>query len=282
MRELQVLAMLCLAENAWKFPEEFFAVDGPMQIYELTMHYCTSDYSEHKAVVGHALILLNRLLVSSPRVCTLMEQQNAIQLLLFLFETCEDEGTRAQAIRAVALQCNMNRTNITDPINNNANNNLPGNSNNESNETSAGQPGMAPSNPLICQTQLRQQGGEYTMSSTHHLIAYHTPEHHTHYLRPYPHILSSPSLPMLTPYPHLHSPPPSPSPLGIPLLVQAMRDHVSAKRPLAGLRAGVKILDKYTLDPEDPILQPLNGKKKGSCECQVLLYVEGRFVEGRY
>ena len=42
MRELQVLAMQCLAENAWKFPEEFFAVDGPMQIYELTMHYCTS------------------------------------------------------------------------------------------------------------------------------------------------------------------------------------------------------------------------------------------------
>ena len=38
-----------------------------------------------------------------------------------------------------------------------------------------------------------------------------------------------------------------------------MRDHVSAKRPLVGLRAGVKILDKYALDPEDPILQPLNG-----------------------
>ena len=60
-----------------------------------------------------------------------------------------------------------------------------------------------------------------------------------------------------TSHPPLSTSPPSaityPPPLGIPLLVQAMRDHVSAKRP------GVKILDKYALDPEDPILQPLNG-----------------------
>ena len=186
MREMQVLAMMFLAENAWKFSDEFFAIDGPMKVYEIAMHYCTSDYAEHKNVVSYALILLNRLLTSSQRVRALMEQLNAVQLLLFLFETSEDEGTKAQAVRAVALLCSA-----ANPF--------------EEGESAclASPLGPAP-NPLVCQAQVRQQGG-------------------------------------------------------ISFLVHAMKDHVEAKRPIVGLRAGVKVLEKYILDPEDPLLQPLNG-----------------------
>ena len=49
MRELQVLAMMFLAENAWKFPASFFAIDGPMKVYEVAMHYCTSEVRVRRA-----------------------------------------------------------------------------------------------------------------------------------------------------------------------------------------------------------------------------------------
>ena len=218
MRELQVLAMMFLAENAWKFPASFFAIDGPLKVYEVAMHYCTSEvrfeggfwwgrrlfscvlshihrlfvvqHAEHKALVGYALILFNRLLTTSQRVRALMEQLNAVQLLLFMFEMSEDEGTKAQAVRAIALLCSNGNDPSAVPTGN-------------VDDADAAPLGPAP-DPLVCQAQMRQQGG-------------------------------------------------------IPLLVQAMKTHVSAKRPLAGLRAGVKVIDKYNLDPEDPALQPLSG-----------------------
>ena len=120
----------------------------------------------------------------------LMEHLNAVQLLLYMFELSEDEGTKAQAVRAIALLCSVDT--------------VPAGDVGDTGDVPEASPLEPVPDPLVCQAQMRQQGG-------------------------------------------------------IPLLVQAMKTHVSAKRPLAGLRAGVKVVDKYNLDPEDPALQPLSG-----------------------
>ena len=166
MLGLQVLAVNLLAEVGAKFIEVLLYLEGPTRLYEVAAHYCYSTVTDHVSMIGTLLILINRLLLTSDTVRRIMEELNAVQFCLFLFQQSEDECTKAQAVRAIAILCGGQNS--------------------------------------VCQTQLRVQEG-------------------------------------------------------IRFLVLAIKHCVGLKKPIVGLRAGMKISEKYFMSPDNPLLEPLAG-----------------------
>jgi len=105
LRELQVLAMSFLAENGPKMVGELLRVNGPVRILDVTYKYCRSSISEHKQLVYASLLFLNRCMLCSDYVKKLMEQENAIQTFLYLFEHTDEEPAKALAARLISILC---------------------------------------------------------------------------------------------------------------------------------------------------------------------------------
>lgn len=120
LRELQVLVMIFLAENAHKMMGEFLRIGGPTKALDIIYTYCSSSFSEHKRLVYYALLLQNRCILNSISAKRILESENAIQIWLYVFETSDEDATRAAAAKLIACMC---------------------------------------SNNLVCQSQLRQLGG---------------------------------------------------------------------------------------------------------------------------
>eukprot|EP00596_Hydrurales_sp_CCMP1899_P003438 CAMPEP_0119047960 /NCGR_PEP_ID=MMETSP1177-20130426/56021_1 /TAXON_ID=2985 /ORGANISM="Ochromonas sp, Strain CCMP1899" /LENGTH=864 /DNA_ID=CAMNT_0007023211 /DNA_START=1185 /DNA_END=3779 /DNA_ORIENTATION=+ len=169
MLELQVSGATLLGNITPKLLEEFLSIEGPSRIYRIAVYFCYSEVPEHKELVGMSLILLARLLTTSDVVRGMMEEQNSVELFIFLFDQSTEISIKAQAARAISILCDQNEA---------------------------------------CQEQLRLQDG-------------------------------------------------------ISLLIHAIQSNVTLKRPLVGLRAGVKIIEtnegKYFMNRDDPLLQPLAG-----------------------
>jgi len=105
LRELQVLAMTFIAENGPKCLGEFLRVGGPVRVLDVLFRYSRSPVPEHKSLVYHSLLLLNRCLMMSDVVKRLMELENGAQTFLYLFEHTDDEAAKALAARVVSLLC---------------------------------------------------------------------------------------------------------------------------------------------------------------------------------
>jgi len=105
LRELQVLAMTFMAENAPKCLGEFLRVGGPVRCLDVLFRYSRSSVPEHKSLVYSALLLLNRCLMCSEVVKRLMEMENGTQTFLYLFEHTDDDAAKALAARVVSLLC---------------------------------------------------------------------------------------------------------------------------------------------------------------------------------
>ena len=105
LRELQVLAVKFLAENAHRLMGEFVRVDGPVRILEIIARYGSSPHADHRSIVYNSLLLLNRCLTNCNVVKDKLEQHSAIEVFLQQFEESEDESIRAQAARLISIMC---------------------------------------------------------------------------------------------------------------------------------------------------------------------------------
>jgi len=105
LRELQVVAMMVLAANAPKVVGEFSRLNGPVKILDIIFHYARSSVAEHKEITYYAVILLNRCIMGSNVVRKLMEDENAVQTLISLFDYSDDDRLKAQAVRVIAMLC---------------------------------------------------------------------------------------------------------------------------------------------------------------------------------
>lgn len=105
LRSMQLVAMKFLAQNAVKIMGEFLRVDGPVRVLDVMIMYFRSAVDEHKAIVYHAVILLMKCASASNIVKLILEEENAIQSLLFLFESSDDDACRSQAIRLASFLC---------------------------------------------------------------------------------------------------------------------------------------------------------------------------------
>jgi hypothetical protein len=63
-------------------------------------------------MVGLSLILINRLIICSEIAIDVMEQQNVIQLCLFLFDLSTDDSIRSQAVRCISILCRLVRVRV--------------------------------------------------------------------------------------------------------------------------------------------------------------------------
>eukprot|EP01041_Mallomonas_annulata_P000888 gene888-1723_t len=106
LRELQVLAIIFLSENAHRLMGEFMRIEGPVKILDVITRYgSASSITEYKSLIFHSLLLLNRCLMNSNVVKERLEDQQAIQVFLVQFEESDDESIRAQAARLISIMC---------------------------------------------------------------------------------------------------------------------------------------------------------------------------------
>jgi len=103
--ELQVQAAAFLAEVAPKLLGEFLRVQGPVRFLDIAHKYSKSQVPEHKALVYQCLLLLNRSLMLSREVRSIMEQENAIDTFLTQFEFSDEEDTRTLVARLISILC---------------------------------------------------------------------------------------------------------------------------------------------------------------------------------
>lgn len=103
--ELQVQAAAFLAEVAPKMLGEFLRVQGPVRFLDIAHKYSKSQVPEHKALVYQCLLLLNRTLMLSQEVRSIMEQENAIDTFLTQFEFSDEEDTRTLVARLISILC---------------------------------------------------------------------------------------------------------------------------------------------------------------------------------
>jgi len=106
--ELQVQAAAFLAEVAPKMLGEFLRVQGPVRFLDIAHKYSKSQVPEHKALVYQCLLLLNRSLMLSREVRSIMEQENAIDTFLTQFEFSDEEDTRTLVARLISILCSGN------------------------------------------------------------------------------------------------------------------------------------------------------------------------------
>ena len=105
VRELQTLAIVFLAENAYKILKEFVEIDGPIRILDVIIKFGRSVHSDNKILVFHSLSLLNRCLLNSDDIKVVLENHNAIEIALIQFEESDDEPIRTQAARLISIMC---------------------------------------------------------------------------------------------------------------------------------------------------------------------------------
>jgi hypothetical protein len=108
LRELQVIAVKFLALNANKVISEYVRLNGVMRIVSIIVHYCQSTLDEHRSIVFHSLLLLRNCLTSSRVTRKQLVEMHAIEPLLFLLKTAEEDQTRAMAARIISKLCSDN------------------------------------------------------------------------------------------------------------------------------------------------------------------------------
>ena len=102
---LQVLGSNLLAETGAMFENQFLSINGPYRLYDIFYNYWESKEETHIMIISNLIIFLNRLLLRSDTIKNIMIELNIIQFCLLLFQYVDDESTKAQAVRAIALLC---------------------------------------------------------------------------------------------------------------------------------------------------------------------------------
>jgi len=105
LQEIQVLAMSILAGNAHRMMGEFIRVQGPARALAVLCKYSHSQTSDHRSLVYHTFLLLNRCLMTSNVVNQRLENLEAIRIFLHFFETSDDNSARAQSARMIGVMC---------------------------------------------------------------------------------------------------------------------------------------------------------------------------------
>lgn len=105
LRELQILAMVFLAENAHRLMGEFVRIDGPVKILEVMSRYGDAVSVEYRSLLFHSLLLLNRCLTCSNMVKAKLEAHEAIRVFLQQFQISSDDAIKAQAARLISIMC---------------------------------------------------------------------------------------------------------------------------------------------------------------------------------
>lgn len=105
LREFQVLAMTILAANAHRMMAEFLRLEGPTRALDVLCKYAQSPLPEHKSLVYHTFLLLNRCVMMSTTVNHRLENHDGIRVFLSFFELSDDEAARAQAARVITMMC---------------------------------------------------------------------------------------------------------------------------------------------------------------------------------
>ena len=108
LREFQQLAATFVVHNAPKVQCEFERQQGETRTVALVLRYSQSEMAEHKNLVFNLLILLNQCLINSLLVRSFMEESNAVQAFLYIFQRSDIEQTRAQAVRLISALCSGN------------------------------------------------------------------------------------------------------------------------------------------------------------------------------
>jgi hypothetical protein len=108
LREFQLLAATFVVHNAPKVQSEFERQQGESRIVALVLRYSLSEMAEHKSLVFNLLILLNKCLINSLLVRSFMEESNAVQAFLYIFQRSDNEESRAQAVRLISALCSGN------------------------------------------------------------------------------------------------------------------------------------------------------------------------------
>ena len=106
LREFQVIAIVFLAENASRCLGEFLRVDGLLRILEVIHLYWQSNIENHKSILFHSIILLNKCVNCLPNVVKpLLEYQDITKVLFDIFSGLEEEYIRSQASRLISNLC---------------------------------------------------------------------------------------------------------------------------------------------------------------------------------
>ena len=105
LREFQVLAMTILAANAHRLMGEFLRIEGPTRALDVLCKYSQSPLPEHKSLVYHTFLLLNRNVMMSNVVNHRLENHDGIRVFLHFFEFSDDEAARAQSARIITVMC---------------------------------------------------------------------------------------------------------------------------------------------------------------------------------
>jgi len=105
LREFQVLAMTILAANAHRMMAEFLRIKGPTRALDVLCKYAQSPLPEHKSLVYHTFLLLNRNVMMSSIVNHRLENHDGIRVFLHFFEFSDDEAARAQSARIMTVMC---------------------------------------------------------------------------------------------------------------------------------------------------------------------------------
>jgi hypothetical protein len=105
LREFQLLAVTFLLHNAPRVLPAFEELEGPIRVISLTLRYCQSDVPDHKSLIFHSLMLLQKCLLQSPSLRRFMEDNNLIQSFLYVYHKSDHEETQAQSLRLIATLC---------------------------------------------------------------------------------------------------------------------------------------------------------------------------------
>lgn len=103
--EIQILAMAILAGHAHRMMAEFIQIDGPRRALTILCQYSSSTQPDHKTLVYHTFLLLNRCLVSSNHVNELLIELNGLEIFLYYFDNSDENLSRAQAIKLLTAMC---------------------------------------------------------------------------------------------------------------------------------------------------------------------------------
>lgn len=103
--EIQILAMAILAGSAHRMMAEFIQIDGPRRALTILCQYSSSTQPDHKTLVYHTFLLLNRCLVSSSHVNEMLIELNGLEIFLYYFDNSDENLSRAQAIKLLTAMC---------------------------------------------------------------------------------------------------------------------------------------------------------------------------------
>jgi hypothetical protein len=109
LRELQVLAMVFISENAPKFLGEFLRLDGHIRVLVLIHQYYCSNIEEHRKLLYYSLLTLIQCAILAPAtVKPMLEYQEVVHVLLNIFQSIDKDSIRSQAARLISIMCTKN------------------------------------------------------------------------------------------------------------------------------------------------------------------------------